>query len=191
MIVEGETDRLALSSAARRLGRDLAAEHVDIVPIGGAHAIARFLSRLDRDDVEIAGLCDEREEDIFRRALEAAAFGSNLSPTELERIGFFVCRADLEDELIRAVGTDAIAAITEREGAARAWTTFRRQPAWQGQDPQQQFRRFIRSVSSRNGRYIVAMVDALEPDRLPRPLLGVLAYVERGAGERDRLGGAS
>ncbi len=48
--------------------RDLEAERVVTVPIGGAHAIGRFLTRLGPLDarVRLAGLCDPHEEEIFR-----------------------------------------------------------------------------------------------------------------------------
>ena len=179
MIVEGATDKLALTLAARRLGRDIDAEGVEIIPIGGAHAIGAFLTELDgeRHHVKVAGLCDEGEEDVFRAALERAGFGSSLSRSELERLGFFVCSADLEDELIRALGTPAISTLIELEGDARPWYTFQRQPAWQGQPAQQQFRRFIRSISERNARYIRAIVEAIEPNQLPRPLALLLDHV--------------
>jgi hypothetical protein len=179
VIVEGETDRLALTTAARRVGRDLEAERILVAPIGGAHAIARFLTELRREqvDVEIAGLCDQAEEGIFRSALERAGYGRELSRNEMERLGFFVCEADLEDELIRAIGTEAIPRLTELQGDARAWLTFRGQPAWQARPMDQQFRRFIRSVSDRNARYIRALVDGLEPERLPPPLRRLLTHV--------------
>jgi hypothetical protein len=179
VIVEGTTDQLALTLAARRLGRDLEAEGITVMPIGGAHAINGFLTELlgKNPEVRIAGLCDEGEEDVFRAALERAGYGSNLSRSDLERLGFFTCNVDLEDELIRAAGTSAFAILTEAAGDARAWYTFQRQPAWQGHDTHQQFRRFVRSVSERNVRYIRAIVEMLEPSRLPRPLRLLLAYV--------------
>jgi hypothetical protein len=179
VIVEGATDKLALTLAARRLGRDLDAENIDVVPIGGAHAITGFLKELagGHPPAAIAGLCDEGEEDVFGAALERAGYGSNLSRDDLERLGFFVCSADLEDELIRALGTARIASLTELAGDARPWYTFQRQPAWQGQPANQQFRRFIRSVSERNVRYIRAILDTLEPGQLPRPLQLLLDHV--------------
>lgn len=179
VIVEGGTDKLALTLAARRLGRNIEAEDIALMPIGGAHAITRFLEELAGKDsqVRIAGLCDEGEEGVFRAALERAGYGSNLSRNELERLGFFVCSADLEDELIRAVGIPAISRLTELEGDAQAWYTFQRQPAWQGQATHQQFRRFVRSVSDRNVRYIRAILEALEPSQLPRPLQLLLAHI--------------
>ena len=179
VIVEGATDKLALTLAARRLGRDIEAEDIAIIPIGGAHAITRVLAELagEHPQVRIAGLCDEGEEGVFRAALERAGYGSNLSRNELERIGFFVCSADLEDELIRAVGAPAISRLAELEGDAQAWHTFQRQPAWQGQATRQQFRRFVRSVSDRNVRYIRAILDALEPSQVPPPLRLLLTHV--------------
>ena len=180
VVVEGDTDRLALTLAASRLGRDLAAEGVTITPIGGAHAIARVLAGLGREQAgaRVAGLCDEGEEAIFGAALETAAEAGLL-----ESLGFFVCRADLEDELIRAAGPETFAALAEREGDAAAWHTFQRQPAWRGQPVDQQFRRFIRSISDRNARYIRAILESLDPARIPTPLTLLLeASVGRGGG---------
>ena len=43
VLVEGVSDQRALEALAERRGRDLEAEQVAIVPIGGAQAIGRFL----------------------------------------------------------------------------------------------------------------------------------------------------
>src|SRR5438270_925849 len=43
ILVEGISDRSALETLASRRGRDLAAEGVVVVPIGGAQAIGRYL----------------------------------------------------------------------------------------------------------------------------------------------------
>src|SRR6266487_7185162 len=71
VLVEGISDQIALETAAVGRGRDLEAERIVIVPIGGAHAIGRFLTRLGPlgARVRLAGLCDLREEEIFRRGL--------------------------------------------------------------------------------------------------------------------------
>ena len=45
MLVEGISDQRALEALAERRGRDLAAERVAIVPIGGAQAIGNALGR--------------------------------------------------------------------------------------------------------------------------------------------------
>ena len=39
---------------------------------------------------------------------------------ELERLGFFVCVADLEDELVRAVGPEGVEAVIAGEGELTA-----------------------------------------------------------------------
>ena len=43
VLVEGESDRVAVETAARRLGHDLVAAGVAVVPVGGAHAVPHFL----------------------------------------------------------------------------------------------------------------------------------------------------
>ena len=180
VLVEGVTDELALTLAARRSGRDLEAEGVSIVPINGAHAISRFLRRLAAEEpgARLAGLYDEGEEEVIRAALERAGFGSNLDRTRLEGVGFFACITDLEDELIRAAGEANISRLIELEGDVQPWRRFRNQHVWRDRPVDQQFRRFIRSVSERNSRYIRAIVETIDLSRLPRPLRLLLDYVE-------------
>lgn len=182
VLVEGVTDELALTLAAWRSGRDLTAEGVSVVPINGAHAISRFLRRLAAEEpgAMLAGLYDEGEEEVIRAALERAGFGTNLDRSRLEKVGFFACVADLEEELIRAAGESILLRLIELEGDAQPWHTFRNQRAWNGRPVDQQFRRFIRSVSERNSRYIRAIVETIDPSRLPRPLRLLLDYVEPG-----------
>jgi len=101
VLVEGTSDRLAVEALARRRGRDLGAEGVSVVPIGGAQAIGNFLDRFGPRglDVRLAGLCDAGEERHYRRALERAGLGTDLTHTDMEALGFYVCVQDLEDEL--------------------------------------------------------------------------------------------
>src|SRR6195256_1062378 len=65
VLVEGISDQIALETAAVGRGRDLEAERFVILPIGGPHAIGRFLTKLGTR-VRLAGLCDLHEEEIFR-----------------------------------------------------------------------------------------------------------------------------
>ena len=180
VLVEGVTDELALTLAARRLGRDLEAGGVSVVPINGARAINPFLRRLAAEEppANVAGLYDEGEEDVIRAALDRAGYGPNLDRSGLERVGFFACSTDLEDELVRAAGETIFSRLIELEGDAQPWHTFRKQRAWQGRPVDQQFRRFIRSVSDRNSRYIRAIVETIDPSKLPRPMRRLLDYVE-------------
>jgi OLD-like protein len=158
VLVEGITDRLALEAVARRL--DLSLHGIEIVPIGGAQAIRRAYAPYVGEHV--VGLCDAREEGWFRRVLGAATF---------------VCVADLEDELLRAAGTVRTEAVIAMEGDLETFRNFQNQPHWRGRPVEAQLRRWVRASDSRGKRYPPLLVAALEPDEIPRPLVGVLAAV--------------
>jgi hypothetical protein len=181
VLVEGISDQRALEALAERRGRNLDAEGVSIVPIGGATNIGSFLDLLGPQgfDVRLAGLCDAAEEDDFRLGLERAGFGSDLTRADMERLGFYVCIADLEDELIRALGAASVEQVVEAQGELRSFRTLQKQPAWQGRPTAEQLRRFMGSGGSRKIRYARLLVDALDLARVPRPLDGVLAHVSR------------
>ncbi len=177
VLVEGVSDQLALETLAERRGRDLAAEGIAIVPIGGAQAIGRFLDLLGPQglNARLAGLCDAAEEGNFQRALERAGLGSNVTRADMERLGFYVCVADLEDELIRALGAAAVEEIVDAQGDLGSFRTLQKQPAWQGRTNEEQLRRFMGSGGSRKIRYARLLVEALDLTQVPRPLDRVLA----------------
>jgi hypothetical protein len=180
VLVEGPSDQIALETAAVARGRDLEAERVVIVPIGGAHAIGRFLAELGPPGtrVRLAGLCDLHEEELFRRAMVANGVGSPRTRADMEHLGFYVCVDDLEDELIRAVGSAEIEALFGFHGDLRAFRSLQSQPEWRGREPEAQIRRFLGSGSRRKLRYARLLVEAaLDRDRLPRPLDALLAAV--------------
>jgi hypothetical protein len=180
VLVEGISDQLALEALAARHGRNLRAESTSVVAMGGAHRIGRFLDRFGPKglDVGMAGLCDAREEGDFRRALERAGFGSDLTRADMESLGFYVCVVDLEDELIRALGAAAVEDVIDAQGDLGSFRTLQKQPAWQGRTNEEQLRRFMGSGGSRKIRYARLLVDALDLSQVPRPLDGVLAHVE-------------
>jgi hypothetical protein len=186
ILVEGRSDQAALEALAGRRGQALDAQGISIAAMGGATNIERFLDRFGPHGlgVRLAGLCDAAEEGHFRRALERAGLGSSLSRAGMEALGFFVCTADLEDELIRALGTDAVERVIEAQGDLRSFRLFQRQPAQQGRSPQRQLRRFMGTRSGRKSQYARLLVGALEPSRVPRPLDRVLAHAADG---RNRL----
>jgi hypothetical protein len=179
VLVEGVSDRIAVETLARRRGRDLAAEGVSVISIGGAQAIGRFLERFGPHglDLQLAGLCDAGEEAEFRRALERAGFGSSLTLAEMERLGFYVCVVDLEDELIRSLGADAVEEIVAAQGELGPFRTLQKQAPWKGRPKAEQLRRFMGSGGRRKIRYASLLVEALEPAQVPRPLDRVLAHV--------------
>ena len=179
VLVEGISDQVALEALAERRGRDLAAEGIAVVPMGGARNIRRFLELFGPRglDVRLAGLCDAREEGDFRRGLERAGLGSNLGRADMEALGFYVCVADLEDELIRCLGAARVEQVVEAQGELGSFRTFQQQPAWQGRSSQAQLRRFIGTHSGRKVRYARLLVDTLELTSVPRPLDRVLAHI--------------
>jgi hypothetical protein len=181
VLVEGLSDQRALEVLAQRRGRDLVAEGVSIVPMGGAHAIGRFLDRFGPRglDLELAGLCDSGEESQFRRGVERAGLGSDLTRAEMEALGFYVCVDDLEEELIRALGADAVERVLEEEGDLESFRTLQRQPAWRGRTTPEQLRRFMGTRGGRKVQIAARLVAALDLERVPRPLDGVLARVGR------------
>jgi hypothetical protein len=179
VLVEGISDEIALHALAERHGRDLAAEGVAIVPIGGAQAVARFLELYGPAglDAELAGLVDAGEQGAFARALERAGLGADLGRAEMEALGFYVCERDLEDELIRALGPAGVEALLDSNGDLRSFRTFQKQPAWRGRAVESQLRRYLGSADRRKLRYARIFVEALELGRMPRPLDRVLAHV--------------
>ena len=176
MLVEGTSARLALEALAERRGRDLAAERISIVPIGGAQAIGTFLERFGPHglDVKLAGLCDAGQEVDFRRGLERAGLGANLSRADMERLGFFVCVEDLEDELVRSVGAEAVENLIAAEGELGSFRTFQKQPAKRELSREEQLWRFM---WNRKIRYTPLLDHALDLRSCAAPLDGVLATV--------------
>jgi hypothetical protein len=179
VLVEGISDQVAVEALAERRGRSLEAEGISVVPIGGAQAIGRFLNLFGPSglDVRLAGLCDAAEARDFERGLEGAGLGSNLTRPEMERLGFYVCDADLEDELIRALGAASVEQVVDAQGDLGSFRTLQKQPAWQGRPKEEQLRRFMGSGGRRKIRYARLLVDALDLSQVPRPLDGVLGHV--------------
>jgi hypothetical protein len=179
VLVEGFSDQIAIETLAARRGRDLVAEGVAVVPIGGAQAVARFAARFGPrgSNARLAGLCDAGEEEVFRRSLERADLGSVATRAEMEQLGFYVCVEDLEDELIRALDADQVEAVLAAHGDLGPFRTFQKQPAWRDRAVEAQLRRFMGSADRRKLRYARLLVDALDLARVPHPLDGVLARV--------------
>ena len=179
VLVEGVSDQIAVETLAARHGRDLTVEGIVVLPTGGVHGMARYLRRFGPEGTgaRLAGLCDAAEGHVVRRGLGAAGLGSPTSRADLEHLGFFVCVADLEDELIRAAGTALAAEVLAAHGDLDAFRTIQRQPAWRGRDEAAQLRRFLGAGSQRKLCYARLLTEAIDSDRIPRPLEAVLAAV--------------
>jgi hypothetical protein len=166
VVVEGVSDQVAVEALAERRGLALAEAGIRIVPLGGAHRIATFLEELDsRDRMPLACLCDAGEEPVFRRALERSGLDFALH----------VCVEDLEDELIRALGVARVEDVMRANGDLPRLRKLQQMPAWRGRGADEQLRRFIAAGARRKTRYARLLVEALDLDRVPRPLDEVLS----------------
>ena len=163
VLVEGESDRIAVETLAARRGRDLAAEGVAVVAVGGAHALERALRTLEAE--RVAGLYDRGEETAVRRGLDRAG----VTPR-----GFYACDPDLEGELVRALGPERTLQLVEERGQLAAFRTYQRQLEKRSLSLEAQLHGWLHNWKV---RYAAALVDALDLERVPPPLDGVLAYV--------------
>ncbi len=176
VLVEGISDQIAVETLAARRGRDLGAERVVILPIGGAHAITRYLTQFGPAGagLRLAGLCDLGEENVFRRGLASAGIGSPGTRADMECLGFYVCVEDLEDELIRAIGAARVEALIDSQGDLGSFRSLQRQPEWRNEPTGAQLRRFLGSGARRKLRYARLLARSVDLDRLPHPLEAVL-----------------
>jgi hypothetical protein len=178
ILVEGWSDEAALEALARRGGRDLADERIAVVPIGGITNLGAFAGALGAAGLglALAGLCDAAEAPYVARTLHRLSLLRDEQATReaMEALAFFVCDADLEDELIRALGSDAVEHVIEREGELASLRLFQDQPAQRGRSVDAQLRRFLGTRARRKIRYGSLLVEALPLDGAPRPLERVL-----------------
>lgn len=163
VLVEGESDRQAVLVAGKLLSRDL--NDIEIVAMGGATNIAAYVSRYDREPgvLTVVGLCDQAEQRLFTDQLPAE--------------NIFVCRADLEDELIRAAGVNAMIDFIDSQGEIKPFRTLQKQPAQRGRSVEQHLHRFFGTRATRKIRYASALTAALGVDRMPPPLVALLRHL--------------
>ena len=179
MLVEGVSDQSAIEALAARQGRNLGQEGVFVVPMGGATNVASFLDLFGPRGLaaRLAGLCDEGEEHVFRHGLARAGLHPGPARGDLERLGFYVCVADREDEMIRSLGAASVERLIAGQGELASFRTFCRQPAQRDRTRQQQLRRFMGTRAGRKIHYGQVLAGALDLTRVPRPLDRILAYV--------------
>lgn len=202
ILVEGWSDRGALQALAARRGDDLEAEGIVVVATGGATNLGPFAAALGPQGLglRLAGLYDAPERRQLRRGLRRAglavdderdrtdapidAAGGARAPVDaagsvddLEALGFYACDADLEDELIRALGAAAVERLIEAQGELESYRVFCAQPAQRGRRVDAHLRRFLGTRAGRKIRYGALLVESLPLARVPPPLQRVLAHV--------------
>ena len=111
VLVEGNSDAVALRTLAPCRGRDLDAEGVEVVADGGITNTRAFATRYGPHGLglPLAGLYDVGERAVPRRGWWRQV--SRTPPHRTSSSGWAsdACDRDLEDELLRALGTAAVA----------------------------------------------------------------------------------
>ncbi len=187
MLVEGESDRTALLTLAGLLGRDLSA--VDVVSMGGITNLRRYLAGLAglagpagrAGPAGPAGPADNGASGsgpvaVLHDAGETWYVDRTLAGYDGE-VARFVCDADLEDELVRALGMPAVLEVVAAAGDLEAWHILLNQPFHRERPPAAVLRRFWGTTSGRKDKYAALLTAALEPSQVPAPLAGVLGVV--------------
>jgi hypothetical protein len=174
ILVEGWSDQAALEALARRRGRSLPGERIAVVPIGGVTNLQRFVQALGPHGLglRLAGLYDVAELAYVQRALARSGMAPTAGGASCGTWdqGFYACDADLEDELIRALGTATVEGVLEVQRELSSFRRFQEQPAQRGRDLHAQLHRFLGTRAGRKVRYGELLVDALNLHRVPRPL---------------------
>lgn len=180
LLVEGESDRVAVETVSARAGLHLVADGVRVVPMGGATNVGHYVNRLaGAKDLLIGGLYDAGEERFFRRALDRAGIKPADSTEALAANGFFRCVKDLEDEFIRALGPDAVLNVIDAQGELGSFRTLQNQPALRDAPIEHQLRRFFGGRSGNKARYIRLLGETIAIEHVPPPLARLLVLVAR------------
>ena len=99
----------------------------------------------------------------------------------LESFGFFACVADLEDELIRALGAEAVERMLETQAELTSFRRFQAMPQHRHTPAHHQLRRFLGTRATRKIRSAQRLVEALNVGRLPHPLAQLAAKLLEAA----------
>lgn len=159
IVVEGESDKVAVEVIAARLGVE-----VTVVAAGGVTNFGRHLGEA------VGGLYD-------RPAARQVAGAKGVAACDLEEVGFFASEGDLEDELLRAVGVEAVLEIMESEGDLRRFQTMQQQPEWRDKPVHKQLCRWLGSGAGRKVRYARLLAERLDLSELPYPLARLMGHV--------------
>lgn len=182
VLLEGDSDAGAVRALASLVGCDLVRHQIVIHPAHGVTNFSRDLARFvaANPGASFCGLYDAADEWHVRRALAGAGVDltGDASPASL---GFFACRADLEDELIGALGADRVERVIEAQGELPSFRRFQAMPQHRETPARQQLRRFLGTRATRKIRMAPLLVEALTPDRLPAPLAGLAARLLEAA----------
>lgn len=191
VLLEGTSDVAAIRALRAARGISPENETCVLVDMGGATNIRRHLDAVvaQHPRPRVVGLCDEREAPYFVRALGVhhMSLGIRDLPTlaTMPGHGFQVCRRDLEDELMRALGVEGTRAVIDDLDLGSTFEAFTRQVAWQGRPVWDQLRRFGTTTSGRKELLAGALAAALDIGSTPPPLAALLASMPVRQGVSD------
>lgn len=174
VLFEGRSDRLAFEAVARRLAVDVAGER--LVELGGITNLRSILTSKQGEDARVLGLYDGAERQYVARVLRDLGM---LHGDDLARAGFFACERDLEDEVIRAAGSDLVLETLAARGELGRFRVFQRQPAQRVRSIEDQLHRFAGTASGRKSRFAADVIEAVPMERMPGPLVRLLDAVQR------------
>jgi len=189
VLVEGDSDAGAVHALADRIGCDLGLHHIQIRSADGVTNFSRVLTELVRTHpgAEFCGMYDVADERHVRRALANAAIPI-AAHESLESFGFFACVADLEDELIRALGAEAVERVLAAQDELVSFRRFQAMPQHRHTPVHHQLRRFLGTRATRKIRSARRLVEVLDLARLPRPLAQLAARLLEAASQQNSHG---
>ena len=155
VLVEGESDRIALLTLAARMGTRMPEVRV----VGGSKGARRAAAELA--GTPLIGLVDRGERRDFERVLDTV----------------FVCDPDLEAEFVRALGVAGVEAVIAEQGELDSFRSLQRQPFQRDRPAEAQLARFFGGRSGNKARYARLLAEAVPLDRVPPPLAALLAAV--------------
>lgn len=160
VLVEGQSDAIAVQTLAERLG--LPAPRV--LAVGGSKGARRAAEALAGQ--QLIGLVDAAERRDFEAVLQTA----------------FICDPDLEAEFVRALGVEGVEEVMAQQGELESFRRLQSQPALRGQPVEHQLARFFGGRSGNKARYARLLALAVPLDTIPAPLAGLLGTVGNGSG---------
>lgn len=173
VLLEGPSDVAAVRALMDSAG--IAGSGVELVALEGVTNIGRVLKELRqlRGDVDVVGLCDAGETRFVERALVDDGLPV-ADASDLPVYGFFVCEADLEDELIRALGPQRARDALVAAGLGGKLEALQAQPAWADRPLAEQVHRFCGVASGRKELAAGILARELADDEVPEPLAMLL-----------------
>lgn len=181
VLLEGPSDVAALTEVLARRRPQVPRSAYRLVDMGGVTNTAAHLRAAADLGARALGLCDAGEAWVVARALQRRGVPV-AGPADLPRHGFQVCRRDLEEELIRALGVGTCLALLDDLGLGARFRTFSTQPAWLGRPVAERLHRFAGVASGRKVRLARAMAARLPPEAVPPPMAVLVDHLDGGGG---------